>query len=308
MSSLNRINKLVSLFCLFVALDASMSLADVSDIDQQTIATYNGRVVERDNDNLSRLIASARALDGGVNSALPYDNNANKLPSGEVRKKKRFGNEPANVSINRRSQIDNDHEQQFGLRQQYPTVSNNQEDQKLQQQRAKWALKKRLHKMVEDMVEDRFPESGNTNKEAPKQMALIDQSSVYSSKPNYDLKRKRWHAQDENEKFMILMNRPSNYLDLATPNRESDLQQEGSSLNSALMNYISGQQQQQAASPSMMAKDAPAAGPKRPLVNIGEHARRVMDDKFGIMRDSIFTTNNHLGLKGVPKFGSDEEY
>lgn len=49
-------------------------------------------------------------------------------------------------------------------------------------------------------------------------------------------------------------------------------------------------------------------GARRLPNNIGEHARRVIDDKFGIMRDSIFTTNNHLGLKGVPKFGSDEEY
>lgn len=43
-------------------------------------------------------------------------------------------------------------------------------------------------------------------------------------------------------------------------------------------------------------------------VNIGDHQRRILDDKFGILGHSIFTTNNQLGNKGVPKFGADEQF
>lgn len=42
--------------------------------------------------------------------------------------------------------------------------------------------------------------------------------------------------------------------------------------------------------------------------NLNQHARRILDDSFGIMNESKFSTNNHIGFKGVPKFGSEEEY
>lgn len=47
---------------------------------------------------------------------------------------------------------------------------------------------------------------------------------------------------------------------------------------------------------------------KQAQISASDHARRILDDKFGIMKESIFTTNNHLGNKGVPKFGSDEDF
>lgn len=48
--------------------------------------------------------------------------------------------------------------------------------------------------------------------------------------------------------------------------------------------------------------------PPRRLKNLNEHTRNILDDSFGIRRDSIFTTNNHLGSKGTPKFGSEEQF
>lgn len=43
-------------------------------------------------------------------------------------------------------------------------------------------------------------------------------------------------------------------------------------------------------------------------VSPAEHARRILNDGFGILKEATFTTNNHLGNKGVPKFGSDETF
>lgn len=56
-----------------------------------------------------------------------------------------------------------------------------------------------------------------------------------------------------------------------------------------------------------MAEAAELPATRQPA-NMNEHARNILDDTLGIRRDSIFTTNNHLGLKGVPKFGSDEQF
>lgn len=39
-----------------------------------------------------------------------------------------------------------------------------------------------------------------------------------------------------------------------------------------------------------------------------EHLRRILNDDFGILKESRFSTNNHLGHQGVPKFGSEDEY
>lgn len=43
-------------------------------------------------------------------------------------------------------------------------------------------------------------------------------------------------------------------------------------------------------------------------VDLAEHRRRILNDDFNIRRDSIFTTNNHLGHKEPPKFGSEEQF
>lgn len=43
-------------------------------------------------------------------------------------------------------------------------------------------------------------------------------------------------------------------------------------------------------------------------ISPAEHARRIHNDGYGILKEATFTTNNHLGEKGVPKFGSDEAF
>lgn len=39
-----------------------------------------------------------------------------------------------------------------------------------------------------------------------------------------------------------------------------------------------------------------------------QHNRRILNDAFGILSKSVFSSNNHLGQKEVPKWGSEEEY
>lgn len=263
------LSKLVSLFCLLVALCASLSLADS---DNQL---YNGKVSL---DNLNRLIATARALD--LEPEVPAD---------DLRRKRfRLGEAPANRRLD-----SNDDQEQFGL-------AGMKQDRFMgsQKKRAdKLALKKRLHKMVEQMVENQYPAD--------------EQTGEQETKPALSAKHKKWQSSgDQDEKIMILVKKPSSYLDLATPPNHgtTDLQGAeganlgGGALNLALRNYLNGQ------ASSGPERERLGAGQQRPLVTVGEHERRVTNDGFGILRESVFTTNNHLGLKGVPKFGSDEEY
>lgn len=46
---------------------------------------------------------------------------------------------------------------------------------------------------------------------------------------------------------------------------------------------------------------------RRPRPSL-EHLRRILNDEFGILKESKFSSNNHLGEHGVPKAGSEDEY
>lgn len=259
------LSKLVSLCCLLVALCASLSIAD-SD-DQR--ALYSTKVSL---DNLESLIAAARALDSKPDTS-----------AGEPRRNRfRLGE----VTVDRRSDSNGDQEQLglAGMKQDSSMGSQKKRAEKM-------ALKKRLHKMVEQMVENQYPAD--------------EQTGEQQSKPERSAKRKKWQSSgsDQDDKVMILVKKPSSYLEAADSQGADRDNLGGGALNLALRNYINGQ-----ASSAPLARDLRERSAQRPLVTVGEHERRVNNDGFGILRESVFTTNNHLGLKGVPKFGSDEEY
>lgn len=44
------------------------------------------------------------------------------------------------------------------------------------------------------------------------------------------------------------------------------------------------------------------------IISKQAHERKILDDAFEIIKESKFSTNNHLGSKGVPKFGSEQDY
>jgi len=142
------------------------------------------------------------------------------------------------------------------------------------------ALKKRWHELVDELIDRSYPSA----------------SEKYQKKSDSQnaQKRKRWMPSHEgDEKIMIIMKKPPQDEDISARSNKNQMESEldgGVRFN----NLIDNTSQQQPIH-------------RRP-VNMDEHARGVLDDKFGIMRESIFTTNNHLGFKGVPKFGSEEEY
>lgn len=52
----------------------------------------------------------------------------------------------------------------------------------------------------------------------------------------------------------------------------------------------------------------PADSPISKRQSSAEQRKTIAEDKLGILKLSIFSTNNHMGDKRPPKFGSEEEY
>lgn len=169
-----------------------------------------------------------------------------------------------------------------------------QQEEAEAEEKAKQVLRKRWHKLADDLIDGVF---------AKQQQQQQDSKSSKSSykKKNWSTKQQQ-QDKDGIEKIMILMKKP-----LSESTLDSDdinINNENNNLNNLLLTSPPQQEQQQQTASLPSASNLN----RRPNVNMQEHARRILDDKFGIMKESMFTTNNHLGLKGVPKFGSEEEY
>lgn len=175
------------------------------------------------------------------------------------------------------------------------SVSKRNHLQQLDTNKEKMLLKNKWHKLVDDIIDDRFDEISEPTLSAP-----LDNDQISRLDKPASFRRKKWMknedvigATENNDKIMIILkNKPVN-LDMPEPS-------DSSNTFSLLTNGIS------AASPSdgPVQKETSA----KSTTNLDNHNQRILDDKFGIMKESIFTTNNHLGYKGVPKFGSEEEY
>lgn len=142
-----------------------------------------------------------------------------------------------------------------------------------QQQQQKRALKRKLHKLLEAKA-GADPDEPRPRKS---QAALEDNGA---------------EGQDERLAVILIKRKPQ------------------------LVGLEGGQQPAQTISSNSLRDGASSSAPGQPQqqppvrhgVNMAEHARRILDDKFDILRHSIFSTNNQLGTKEVPKFGSDEQF
>lgn len=192
-------------------------------------------------------------------------------------------------------------------------------NQQQREEKTKQALRKRWHKLADNLIDDLL---ANQQQQQQQRYQLNDNNSLKSLDSSY--KKKKWSTKQQREddsdngfeKIMILMKKPSSKsVDSDVMNADN-----GNSNNLLLTsqpqqtmllggaNEAIGLQKPSQYSQSGDSNLQSLNSIIRPNANSQEHARRVLDDKFGIMKESIFTTNNHLGLKGVPKFGSDEEY
>lgn len=138
------------------------------------------------------------------------------------------------------------------------------------------ALKRKLHKLVDELVDD------------PEAVANSEGSSFAVNEPTlrkrsnqqvFQLKPTTLEAENDDDESKLVF----------TIKRKPTLD----SVDNALGDLYESQQQ-------------PADNSRRPM-NLKEHQRNILDDTLNIRRDSIFTTNNHLGFKAPPKFGSDDQ-
>lgn len=166
--------------------------------------------------------------------------------------------------------------------------------QQLQKKQLKSALKKKWHKRVDDLIEGQFA-SGNSQQigglsQASEPIArsrpIGRGSRIDTTKPHRVPSDFTLPEEDNTDRIMVIV-------------KKRPAPQTPETMNTQTLNQLDDQS-------SLFNRELqqqPMAGG-----NVNEHTRRILDDKFGIMKESIFTTNNHLGLKGVPKFGSDEVF
>lgn len=140
----------------------------------------------------------------------------------------------------------------------------------------KLAIKRRLHKLVDEIVDESVAAD-----EALKEItsAASHRKALAQNQQVQELQQQQQQLEKDDGLMLVMKRKPLN-----------DINELG--------NDLFGQQQQQ----QTQSQSQP---PRRPT---SEHARNILDDSFGIRRDSIFSSNNHLGLKGVPKFGSEEQF
>lgn len=179
-------------------------------------------------------------------------------------------------------------------------VQDEQQQAYWQQEKQKFELKRRLHKIVDEFVDTKLDEQQQTY---PTQQAK--RSSVAKTK-----KTKKWSSNEEqdkqqfgDDKIVIIVKQPVSDAEPA-PLKAGLGGDSGSSGQQDLQNVANHLE----LDPSNQQQQQQVAASRRPKIDMSEHARRIMDDQFGIRRESLFSTNNHLGLKGVPKFGTEEEY
>lgn len=133
-----------------------------------------------------------------------------------------------------------------------------------QKKQLKAALKKKWHKIVDELIDDQFA------------------GSPGASELSQPIQRLR-EPQKRNPNGDLFADRQPSLQDLSS----------GQPAGAQSVDQQQQQQQQQA----FFARE-----PSK------QHLRNIMEDNFGILKESKFTTNNHLGLKGAPKFGSDESF
>lgn len=138
----------------------------------------------------------------------------------------------------------------------------------------KLAIKRKLHKLVDEIIDESVAADEALREEVA---AATRRRAVNAVQQNQQVQEQQQQKDDGDDGLMMMIKRKP----LTDNNELGDL-----------FSQPSSQSQQP---------------PRRPA-NLNEHARNILDDSFGIRRDSVFTTNNHLGLKGVPKFGSDEQF
>lgn len=177
----------------------------------------------------------------------------------------------------------------------------NQEREQQAILKQKFIMKKRLHKLLEDILEEENSPSQRSNEASTRKRSSASEED------------------DSNEKIMIFVKKPrkktshkAGLLSKDEPEPEPDHERHPAQ---ARPDRVSSMDQwdilaQRSREPKLTSASSTADRSLGPLNqgNVNEHARRIMDDRFGIIKESVFSTNNHLGLKGVPKFGSDEEY
>lgn len=186
---------------------------------------------------------------------------------------------------------DNDNAQESsGQRQRFKMVEGTSKKQMLaakpskytsgeQQKRA--ALKSKWHKIVEDLIDDQYPAQGKLGDgEFAVNQPIARKRALATSNQYPQPSTGASSLPDDDTKLMIVVKRKP----------------DGNGLGDLFAGESQQQQQQQPQQQS------------RPPVNMEQHRLKIINDDFGILREAKITSNNHLGYKGMPKFGSDEQF
>lgn len=160
-------------------------------------------------------------------------------------------------------------------------------------------LKKKWHKLVDELIDNELPSSSSSSSSrasltsaqmmvnepiARRRQPVAAASQMQQQQPGM--------IDDDSEKIVLVVKRKP-ALDLNAAGSGAPISPALIAFNNLDLANGNGQQQQQ---------------PSRSPMNMLEHQRKILNDGFDIRRESIFTTNNHLGQKGVPKFGNDEQF
>lgn len=179
----------------------------------------------------------------------------------------------------------------------------------------KEALRKRWHKLVEDLIEGEFLDDGddllrhksdNSDESAP---AMMQQDNKQQKRPNMELQAEA-DAGVDNDSSAHYKRKPSptNYATVDSSVSRRQVSSVGDLISSGDHESRTQSRARSFTTPAHSAGDVADDAARQQRLAREPHARRILDDKFGIIKESTFTTNNHLGLKGVPRAGSEEEY
>lgn len=117
------------------------------------------------------------------------------------------------------------------------------------------------------------------------------------------------NGNDDNDSIIIIMKKPSiseSNSDGSSTSLRDSLQNLAAELGDAnSLNSLDGISSQHS-SPS--SSSSSVATHRKTPISASEHQKNIQNDKYGVLKEAIFTTNNHLGHKNPPKFGSEEVY
>lgn len=190
-----------------------------------------------------------------------------------------------------------------------------------QQEKHKYELKRRLHKLVDELVDSRLDDN-EQQQTYPKQQ-LAKPFEVKRANGKMAMKPKKKRSDEQQQEELIANNLMSGSSVASEQQTDGDqkiviiVKQRPTTFSSAPISFGQSIGEPESLvipmkpgtvgeSSSSSSQQAPI---RRPEVDMREHARRILDDSFKIRAESQFTgASNHLGSKGGPKFGGEEEY